>query len=86
MKVSELIEALKKMDPDRICVLQKDAEGNGYSPLYGVDDNAGYDADSTWSGEVRRQTLSEKDRKAGYTEEDIASEDAKPCVVFYPVN
>lgn len=33
MKVSELIAELKKLDPDRIVILQKDPEGNGYSEL-----------------------------------------------------
>ena len=33
-------------------VLQKDSEGNGYSPLAGADPEAVYIPDSTWSGDV----------------------------------
>ena len=52
MKVSELIEALQEMDPDSLVIMQKDSEGNGYSPLAGADPNGIYVADSTYSGEV----------------------------------
>lgn len=86
MTVRELIEELQKMDPERIVILQKDAEGNGYSPCDGVDDNAAYEPDSTWSGDVKRQTLDDDDRKAGFGEEDLAGEGAQPCVVLWPVN
>ena len=51
MTVRELIERLKTCEPDRIVVMAKDAEGNGYSPLHNL--WAGrYLADSTYSGEV----------------------------------
>ena len=86
MTVRELIAELSAMDPDRLVVLQKDAEGNGYSPLVGCDDNAGYMADSTWAGEVGRQRLTKVDREIGYGDEDLCSKDAVPCVVLFPVN
>lgn len=86
MTVGELIAELSKIDPARLVILQKDAEGNGYSPLYGIDDNAGYDAETRWSGSVRRQQLSESDRQSGYTDEDVAGPDAVPCVVLHPIN
>lgn len=86
MKVRELIEVLQQMDPERVVVLQKDGEGNGYSPCDGVDDNAAYSPDSTWSGSVRRQKLSAADCKAGFTKEDLAPKGAQPCVVLWPVN
>lgn len=84
MKVKALIAILKKMDPDRVVVLQKDAEGNGYSPLEGVDDNALYSADSTWSGEVGYERLSKKMRAQGYGDEDIGH--GEKAVVLFPVN
>lgn len=86
MKVRELIEALRGMDPERPVILQKDAEGNGYSPLEGVDDNTAYSPRSTWSGNVWKIKLSEEDREAGYSDEDLAPDEALPCVVLYPVN
>lgn len=49
--VKQLVENLEKCDPDAVVILQKDAEGNGYSPL--ADTTIGmYMPDSTWSGEV----------------------------------
>jgi hypothetical protein len=51
MNVRELIAELQNIDPDIIVVLQKDAEGNGYSPLSGITE-AWYFAESTWAGEV----------------------------------
>lgn len=50
MKVKELIEILKPLDPEAEVILSKDAEGNNYSPL--SDYSSGkYIPDSTWSGE-----------------------------------
>lgn len=75
MTVAELIEELKALDPAALVVLQKDAEGNGYSPLAGADP-AVYEAESTWSGQA-------------YSEEDVADgygEGCPPCVVLHPVN
>ena len=66
-------------------ILQKDAEGNGYSPLYGVDSEAVYVPESTWSGDVYRPTWSAEE--AGRTDEEWAGITALPrCVVLYPVN
>lgn len=76
MTVRELIEALQAIDPDMLVVLQKDPEGNGYSPLAGAEP-AYYVADSTWSGEVYGQT-------------DIDSGDApdggQTALILWPVN
>jgi hypothetical protein len=86
MTVKELIAELSKMDPNRLVVQQNDSEGNGYRLVRGVDDNAAYEAENSWSGSVLRQTLDEDDRKAGFTDEDIAGPNATPCVVVFPVN
>lgn len=87
MKVKELLELLRGIDPEREVILQKDAEGNGYSPLVGVDDNAAYIPDTTWSGDVRRQTLSEADIARGFGEDDLTADpSAVPALVLYPVN
>jgi len=45
MTVKELIEQLKKEDPDRLVIMAKDPEGNGYSPL-----------SDFWSGAYRAET------------------------------
>ena len=49
--VGELMDYLATQPRDRKVILQKDAEGNGYSPLADASE-AMYSADSTWSGEV----------------------------------
>lgn len=73
MTVEELIAQLSKLPPTSLVVLQKDGEGNGYSPCVGVE-AATYAAESTWSGEVPHP-----DDADNYP-------DAVPCVVLWPVN
>ncbi len=52
MKVFELIEFLKGCDQDSDVIMQKDPEGNGYSPLAGADNECVYVQESSYSGEV----------------------------------
>jgi hypothetical protein len=85
MKVKELIEELSKLDPESQVILQKDAEGNGYSPLYAVDGDAVYLPDSTWSGDVYSTNWTADD--ADMDAEEWAETLKKPrCVVLAPVN
>ena len=87
MTVSELIAELSTMPPDSIVVLQKDGEGNGYSPLSGADDSSVYIAESTWAGEVRHVELTDELESQGYSEEDCAEYgEGVPCVVLFPIN
>ncbi len=52
MTVNELIIKLQEIDnKNRVIILQKDGEGNGYSPLSDCW-NGIYVADNTWSGEA----------------------------------
>ncbi len=83
MKVKELIKLLRKEDPDRIVIMAKDAEGNDYSPLSSFWTGA-YKAETTWYGEVGLEILTEKDKKQGYTEEDVL--DGKKALILCPVN
>lgn len=85
MKIKDLIEQLKDLDPEMEIVLQKDAEGNGYSPLAGADENCVYIAETTWYGEVYDTTWTSDD--ADMDEEEWAEILARPrCVVLFPVN
>ena len=85
MTIAELILELQGIkDQSRIVILQKDAGGNGYSPLAGIDVNAAYTAYSTWSGDVGLETLTPELQKQGFTREDVAS--GEPCLVLYPTN
>ena len=84
MTVKELIAELKKHDPDRLVILQKDAEGNGFSPLEDVSTGA-YLADSTWGGEIYLEELTPELEAEGYSSDDVA-EDGRKSVVLCPVN
>ena len=85
MKVRDLIKELKAADPNAEVICQKDAEGNGYSPLSGIDLGCVYLPDSTWSGEVLH---------TGWSADDACMEDDQweeikrlpRCVVLHPTN
>jgi len=83
MKVKELIELLKEENGERIVVMSLDGEGNSYSPLSSIG-TASYLADSTWSGEVGLEELTENDKMWGYTGEDVM-EDGEPAIILHPV-
>ena len=81
--VKQLIEELQKQDPGRVVILQKDSEGNGYSPLAALEPLS-YLAETTWSGEVGLEVLTDALREDGYGEEDVL--DGMPALVLFPVN
>jgi len=82
MTVKELIEQLKEVDQDRIVVMSRDPEGNGFSPLSGVETCA-YSEDNGY-GEtgLEPDDLNDELREQGYTEEDIS--DGQPAVCLWP--
>ena len=86
MKVKKLIGLLSKMPLDSEIILQKDGEGNSYSPLEGVDGDCIYTPNTTWSGDVVSTCWDADDAcmsKASW----IAFKANNPrCVVLYPVN
>ena len=84
MKVWELIEILQEYDPNRLVICQKDAEGNGYSPLDDVE-AAAYEATTTWMGEAYLEELTEELKESGFTEEDV-SRNGVPALVLCPMN
>lgn len=85
MKVSELIAELSALPPDAEVILQKDAEGNGYSPLHAVDGAAIYVPESTWSGDVYSTDWTAED--ADMDADEWAGLLKNPrCVVLAPVN
>jgi len=83
MLVKELIEKLQKEDPDRIVIISRDSEGNGHSPLSRICLGA-YAATTSWYGEVGLDELTEEDRKAGYSEEDVI--EGERAIILCPVN
>lgn len=79
MKAAELIPILQE-HPDWDIVMQKDAEGNGYSPLAGAEP-AKYRAETTWSG----NTLHPDDIASGYYDQDEV-DSAEDVFVLWPTN
>ena len=85
MTVRELIEQLQERDPDEVVILQKDAEGNGHSPLEDFSNCDTYLPESTRSGEVGFSALTPELVKEGYSKEDVIC-GGVPAVVLCPAN
>lgn len=83
MTVSELIHELSQHDPNRLVIMSKDAEGNGYSPLSHMWDGA-YKARSTWSGEVGLEALTDEYVEHGYSEDNVIK--GVPALILKPIN
>lgn len=79
MNVKELKEAIANLPDEMQIVLQKDPEGNGYSPIDGADPNSVYTED----GEVYDMSWSADD--ACMTNEEWESMKVKPrTLILYP--
>lgn len=84
MKAGELINFLRGFDPETEIILQRDSEGNGYSPLAGADDGF-YIPDSTWSGDFYDPSWTADD--CGMDDDEFEEMQNRPrAVVLYPVN
>jgi len=88
--VGELLDYLATQPRDRKVILQKDAEGNGYSPLADADESM-YVAECEWDGDVYMtpEDLAEAmtpPNLQGWTEDDGAPDDAERVIVLGPVN
>ncbi len=85
MTVKELRKLLEGVDENRIVIMSSDGEGNSFSPLADVNaENQSYAEDSTWSGEVGFEVLTEELKKDGYEEGDVTK--GVPCIVLWPTN
>jgi len=82
MKVKELIESLKKLDPELEVILQRDPEGNGYSPLNDVDGEDVFFGQVDGGMVLSAQDLAEEIEN-GYLDEDDGT--FEPCVVLFPM-
>ncbi len=81
MKVKELMNILKNLDPELDILLSEDPEGNGYMPLSGYCDNMYYTND--YNCQIGYNKLTPELAKQGYIEEDIL-ENGKPCLILWP--
>jgi len=85
MNVKELKEAINDLPDDMEVILQKDAEGNGYSPLWGADPDAVYVPETTWYGDVYDMKWCADD--ACMEEEEWEEIKKKPrALILHPVN
>lgn len=87
MTIEQLIKQLQKIkNKNRLVVMSKDGEGNGYSPLNYIEECAyEYEEDTPWSGSIGLEKLSKKDIADGYSEEDVIK-DGVPAVCLQPIN
>lgn len=68
-------------------VIQKDSEGNGYSPLSGVDEDTIYIPGSTYDGEVYDRNSTAEDNCMEEEEwEALKNDPKKRCIVLFPIN
>ena len=86
MNVKELKEALEELPDDMEVILQKDAEGNGYSPLADADPDCIYFPETTWYGEVRSLRHSAEDHCLEEDEWEDMKRDNPRALVLAPVN
>lgn len=85
MTVKQLKEAIANLPDDMEVIMQRDSEGNGYSPLSCVDTEAVYLSDTTWSGDVYFMEWGAKG--SCKTDEEWEEIKAKPrSLVLEPVN
>ena len=85
MNVKELKEALENLPDDMEIILQKDSEGNGYSPLSGADDECIYVSHEAWYGNVYATTNSADDNCMGDDEWEELKKKPR-CLVLHPMN
>jgi len=86
MKVKDLRVLLADMDGELEVIIQKDGEGNSYSPCSGGSDSALYEAETTWSGNVHDLSWSAADMDMDEDEwEEFKKKHPRVCVL-YPTN
>jgi len=86
MTVLDLKKMIESLPDGMQVILQKDAEGNGYSPLSGCDLNCIYIPSSPWHGEVYdTQWTADDAMMPAQAWESMKNEQAK-CLILYPIN
>jgi hypothetical protein len=84
MKIKDLIKELSELNQELEIIVSRDAEGNGYSPMYSFY-QAKYHPNNDWSGEIIDVELNSNDKE--YLEyADEIKDECIDCVVFTPSN
>lgn len=84
MTVKELRKLLDGIDGDRIVVVSRDEEGNGFNELHQVDAKSVFIRDDS-EIYMERNELTDELRRNGYSEEDTrTAEDGELCIVLWP--
>jgi hypothetical protein len=86
MNVKELKEIIANLPDDMEIIVQKDSEGNGYSPLYCADPDAIYIPDSTYSGEVYSLEFTAEDNCMEEDEWSTMKDEHPRALILAPVN
>lgn len=82
MKVKDLIEVLKGVDPERVVVLSCDEEGNRYNVLSDYDTESLFVLD--WH-EIYPEKITEEMKADGWDNDDLYSgDDGVKAVVLWP--
>jgi hypothetical protein len=84
--IKELKKAIVDLPDEMEIILQKDSEGNGYSPLAVVDSECIYLADSLYSGDVFSTDWTAEDANLEEDEWEDILNNHKRCLVFAPIN
>ena len=85
MKSHELAKMLLE-NPDVELIMQKDGEGNGYSPLSGIEFDVVYVPDSTWSGDVYSKDKDADDNCMEEDEWETLKNTNSGYAVLFPIN
>lgn len=79
MTVSELIVALSTLEPDRVVVVSRDEEGNGYQAVRQLDTGMFHEGEF----KMEAKDLTPEKIAKGYGEGDVSTEGQK-CVCLWP--
>jgi hypothetical protein len=79
LTVKEVLEQLSKMDPKRVVIMARDAEGNGFKPLHKIATGAYNKHDD----EIGLETLTPELQGRGFTQADVMK-GGKPALILWP--
>lgn len=85
MNIKNLKQLIESLPDDMEVILQKDSEGNGYSPLSGGDPESVYFKDSSYSGDVYNTSFTAEELDMDEDEWEKMKVKNK-VLVLYPVN